>query len=71
MSVLIFLIPITLALGFVGLATFIWSMKSGQFDDLKGNASRILYDDLEEKSNRSSSRKDSKASRNKKPSSGF
>ena len=36
MSVLIFLIPITLALGFVGLAAFIWSMKSGQFDDLKG-----------------------------------
>lgn len=45
MSVLIFLIPIALALGLLGLGAFIWSLKSGQYDDLDGAARRILNDD--------------------------
>lgn len=45
MSVLIFLIPIALTLGLVGLGAFIWSLKSGQYDDLDGAARRILNDD--------------------------
>ncbi|MCK5750099.1 MAG: cbb3-type cytochrome oxidase assembly protein CcoS, partial [Oricola sp.] len=31
MNVLIYLIPIALALGALGLGAFLWSMKSGQY----------------------------------------
>lgn len=47
MTGLIYLIPIALLLGFVGLLAFLWSMKSGQFDDLDGAAHRILFDEDE------------------------
>lgn len=45
MSVLVYLIPIALMLGLIGLGAFIWSLKSGQYDDLDGAAHRILNDD--------------------------
>jgi len=45
MSVLIFLIPITVVLGLVGLIAFLWTLKSKQYDDMKGAANRILFDD--------------------------
>ena len=45
MNVLIYLIPIALILGLIGLGAFIWSLKSGQYDDLDGAARRILNDD--------------------------
>ncbi len=45
MTGLIYLIPIALILGFIGLLAFIWSIKSGQFDDLDGAAYRVLFDD--------------------------
>lgn len=45
MDALIYLIPIALLLGGGGLAAFLWSMKSGQYDDLDGAAHRILIDD--------------------------
>ncbi|NWG53035.1 MAG: cbb3-type cytochrome oxidase assembly protein CcoS [Hydrogenophilaceae bacterium] len=45
MSVAIYLIPVALFMGAVGLAAFIWSLKSGQYEDLKGAAARILIDD--------------------------
>jgi cbb3-type cytochrome oxidase maturation protein len=45
MNGLIILIPIALLLGFVGLLAFLWSMKSGQFEDLDGAAWRALKDD--------------------------
>lgn len=45
MNVLLYLIPIALLLGGIGLAAFIWSLKSGQYDDLDGAAQRILMDD--------------------------
>lgn len=50
MSGLIYLIPIALLLGLFGLAAFLWSLRSGQFDDLEGAAHRILFDDEEEAS---------------------
>ncbi len=50
MSVLLFLIPITLSLGILGLIAFIWSLKTKQYDDMKGAANRILFDDIKEKS---------------------
>ena len=37
-----YLIPLALALGAVGLAAFLWSLKSGQYEDLDGAAARIL-----------------------------
>lgn len=45
MDILIYLIPIALLLGLLALAAFIWSLKSGQYDDLDGAAQRILMDD--------------------------
>ena len=34
-----------LLLGLGGLLAFLWSLKSGQYDDLDGAACRILLDD--------------------------
>lgn len=48
MSGLLYLIPIALLLGFLGLLGFLWALRSGQFDDLDGAAERILFDDDEE-----------------------
>ena len=45
MSALIYLIPVALGLGALGLVAFLWSLKSGQYDDLDGAAVRILLDD--------------------------
>ncbi len=45
MTALAWLIPCALALGGLGLAAFLWSLKSGQFDDLEGAAWRALEDD--------------------------
>jgi cbb3-type cytochrome oxidase maturation protein len=41
---LLVLIPIALGLGALGLAAFLWSLRSGQYDDLDGAAHRILDD---------------------------
>jgi cbb3-type cytochrome oxidase maturation protein len=45
MTVLLLLIPVALGLGFLGLCAFLWSVRSGQYDDLDGAAARILFDD--------------------------
>jgi len=45
MNVLVFMIPAALALGGLGLAGFIWALRTGQFDDPQGDASRVLRDD--------------------------
>jgi cbb3-type cytochrome oxidase maturation protein len=45
MSGLLLLIPIALGLGLAGLITFLWALRSGQFEDLDGAAGRILFDD--------------------------
>ncbi len=37
-----FLIPLSLALGLIGLASFAWALRTGQFDDPEGDARRIL-----------------------------
>ena len=47
MTALLFLIPVALLLGGLGLAAFFWSVKSGQYDDLDGAAERILIDEEE------------------------
>ena len=45
MNVLLVLIPVSLILGGVGLAAFLWTIRSDQYDDAEGNAARILLDD--------------------------
>ena len=45
MIALLYLIPAALFLGLLGLAAFIWALRSGQYDDLEGAANRILFDD--------------------------
>ena len=45
MNGLLLLIPIALLLGAAGLVSFVWALQSGQFDDLDGEGSRILFDD--------------------------
>ena len=45
MNILLILIPAALVLGAIGLAAFIWSIRTGQYDDLDGAAQRILIDD--------------------------
>ncbi len=45
MNSLLILIPVALVLGLAGLAAFIWSLKSNQYEDLQGAAHRILEDD--------------------------
>ena len=47
MENLIFLIPIALFLGLLGLGGFLWSMKSGQYDDLEGASYRALFEEDE------------------------
>ena len=45
MSALLFLIPVALFLGGLGLVAFLWSLRSGQYEDLEGAANRILIED--------------------------
>lgn len=45
MDVLLWLIPVALFLGLLGLVGFLWALKSGQFEDLDGAAHRILFED--------------------------
>jgi cbb3-type cytochrome oxidase maturation protein len=45
MEVLIYLVPVALLLGLSGLAAFMWSLKTGQYDDVQGAAVRMLSDD--------------------------
>lgn len=39
------LIIIALGMGVIGLAAFLWSLRTGQYDDLDGAAERVLLED--------------------------
>jgi cbb3-type cytochrome oxidase maturation protein len=45
MSSLVYLLPVAILLGAAALGAFLWSLRNGQYDDLKGAAERILLDD--------------------------
>lgn len=45
MNVLVYLLPMALGLGLAGLFAFLWSLRSGQYDDLDGASLRVLADD--------------------------
>lgn len=44
MNILALLILVTLVMGAIGLLVFFWTLRSGQYDDLAGDAERILFD---------------------------
>jgi cbb3-type cytochrome oxidase maturation protein len=45
MEVLVILVPLALGLGLAGLLAFLWSLESGQYEDLDGAAWRAIADD--------------------------
>ena len=45
MNVLIYLVPMALGLGLLGLFAFLWALRSGQYSDVEGAALRVLSDD--------------------------
>lgn len=45
MTVILYLLAVSLVLGAIGLALFLWSLRAGQYDDMDGAANRILFDD--------------------------
>jgi cbb3-type cytochrome oxidase maturation protein len=45
MTALAWLIPCALLLGLLGLAAFLWSLNTGQFEDLDGAGWRALQDE--------------------------
>jgi cbb3-type cytochrome oxidase maturation protein len=45
MNVLVYLVPLALFLGLLGLFGFLWALKKGQMDDLEGAGWRAISDD--------------------------
>jgi cbb3-type cytochrome oxidase maturation protein len=50
MNSLVFLIPIALVFGVVALLAFLWSLKSGQYEDLDGAAVRVFLAGADDRS---------------------
>ena len=44
MNILVVLIPVSLILGLCGLVGFLWTIRTRQYDDPLGEASRVLLD---------------------------
>jgi len=44
MTVMFYLLALSLAVAACGLAVFLWSLRTGQYDDMEGAANRILFD---------------------------
>jgi cbb3-type cytochrome oxidase maturation protein len=53
MNVILYLLGASLFLGGGALTIFLWSLRTGQYDDLEGAANRILFDDEEASSGHS------------------
>ena len=52
MNILVILVPVSIVLGSLGLAAFVWTVRSSQYEDLDGDAWRILDDDPSENGGR-------------------
>ena len=48
MNLLAWLVPVALGMGLVGLLAFLWSMRSGQLEDLDGAAQRVLLNEADD-----------------------
>lgn len=42
MTHLLFLIPLSVCMGLIGLAAFFWALRNDQFEDMEGDAWRVL-----------------------------
>jgi cbb3-type cytochrome oxidase maturation protein len=49
MTILAVLIPVSLFLGLVGLAAFLWTLRHRQYEDPEGDAARILREDYDDR----------------------
>ncbi len=49
MNVLVYMFPLALGLGLIGLFAFLWALRSGQYNDVDGAALRVLSDEDVEK----------------------
>lgn len=49
MDILVLLIPVSLALGGLGLLAFVWALRAHQYEDPKGDAERILTSEWDER----------------------
>ncbi|MDO5755938.1 MAG: cbb3-type cytochrome oxidase assembly protein CcoS [Rhodobacterales bacterium] len=49
MNILVYLIPISIFLGGVGLAGFLYTLRSNQYDDPEGDSRRILSDEWDDR----------------------
>ena len=47
MDALYIMIPIALVIALAALGAFLWSLKSGQYEDVEGPKYRMLFDDDE------------------------
>ncbi len=45
MQIIVYLIPVALFMGALVLVAFMWSVRTGQYDDPDGAAHRILVDE--------------------------
>ena len=45
MIIMFALLGASLALGAIGLAAFLWSLRTGQYEDLEGAANRVLFEE--------------------------
>ena len=45
MNILLVLAPLSLALGVGAVVAFLWSLRAGQYEDVRGAAERILIED--------------------------
>ncbi len=49
MDILFWLIPVSIALGGLGLLAFVWTMRHRQYSDPEGDAARILLPDWDDR----------------------
>ncbi len=45
MNIILILAPLSLALGVAAVAAFLWTLRAGQYDDVRGASERILIED--------------------------
>lgn len=57
MNEFIFLVPISIGLGLIGLISFLWALRNNQYEDLDGAVFRVLEDEDKPIINQSVSKK--------------
>ena len=48
MNIIFLLAPFSGVLGVMAVGAFVWTLRSGQYDDVEGSAARILIEDDED-----------------------